>query len=174
MNPSLQRPCRLLRQSFSLPLQTRSSSYSLCKQGRWRSDRSDRWCPRAILIALLFCWRNTDVAFHSSWSLQPGYCSGSHQLLLFPRYPPPKKKPTSAQEQRENWLPGLTEPVTFGRRPLEPWLTQALRHCDHLGPRIQGKERTPYPLWDHIISMPQKYGRFMGMADCVKVWSRKE
>lgn len=88
MNPSLQRPCRLLPQSFRLPLQTRSSSYSLCKQGRCRTDRSDRWCPRAILIALLFCWRNTDVAFRSSWSLQPGYCSGSHQLLLFPRYPP--------------------------------------------------------------------------------------
>lgn len=82
MNPSLPIPLLLL-QYIGLSPDSHFSSYSLRKQGRQCSDRS---CLRAILIALLFCWRNTDAVICSPWSLQPGYCSGSHQMLLLPGY----------------------------------------------------------------------------------------
>lgn len=82
MNPSVPKS-----PSRALPIQGHLSrlslfQYSLCKQGR---QCSDRLCLRAILIALLFCWGNTDAVICSPWSLQPGYCSGSHQMLLFPK-----------------------------------------------------------------------------------------
>lgn len=83
VNPSLLVSLLVLHQYIRLSPDSHFSSDSLCKQGRQCSDRS---CLRAILIALLFCWRNTDVVTRSPWSLQPSYCSGSHQMLLFPRY----------------------------------------------------------------------------------------
>jgi hypothetical protein len=96
-------------------------------------------------------------------------------MLLFPRH---LKADQLLRTYKEDCL-GHPNPMTFNINHVDLWLTQALRHCTHLGhgPKVKKGSvildiRTPYLMEAHS-NPTQGQSCLMGKADSHKIWERK-